>query len=95
MPVKKISSILNIIKKIFTGLKSKYQLFPHQKQGLAWLIWREAQAPCGGILADDMGLGKTLTLLSLILKQKEAFEENGDDEQGKEVSSVDMYKRSQ
>ena len=30
----------------------------------------------GGILADDMGLGKTLTLISLILKQKEIFDEN-------------------
>ncbi|GIX83932.1 transcription termination factor 2 [Caerostris extrusa] len=27
--------------------------------------------PSGGILADDMGLGKTLTMISLILKQKE------------------------
>ena len=35
----------------------------------------------GGILADDMGLGKTLTLISLILKQKEIFEENPDHEE--------------
>ena len=64
------------------GLKSKYQLYPHQKQALAWLIWREAQNPRGGILADDMGLGKTLTLLSLILKAKEMRGEQ--DEEKKE-----------
>ena len=29
------------------GLKSKYKLFPHQKQGLAWLIWRETHNPAG------------------------------------------------
>jgi transcription termination factor 2 len=66
------------------GLKSKYQLFPHQRQGLAWLIWRETQEPPGGILADDMGLGKTLILISLILKQKELLKLNEDEEKEKE-----------
>eukprot|EP00061_Rhincodon_typus_P018980 g48390.t1 len=61
----------------------KVPLLVHQKQALAWLLWREKQKPSGGILADDMGLGKTLTMIALILAQrynrKEETEKNPDE----------------
>ncbi|KAF7644806.1 hypothetical protein LDENG_00215460, partial [Lucifuga dentata] len=53
----------------------KVSLLDHQRKALVWLLWRETQNPCGGILADDMGLGKTLTMISLILAKKEEEED--------------------
>ncbi|XP_010629496.1 transcription termination factor 2 isoform X2 [Fukomys damarensis] len=57
----------------------KVPLLLHQKQALAWLLWRESQKPRGGILADDMGLGKTLTMIALILTQKNREKSNEKD----------------
>ncbi|KAK3095192.1 hypothetical protein FSP39_011239 [Pinctada imbricata] len=61
-----------------TGLK--VDLMMHQRQALSWLIWRERQHPPGGILADDMGLGKTLTMISLVLKQRQ-LKETGEEKE--------------
>uniref|UniRef100_A0A8C6Z4S5 Transcription termination factor 2 n=1 Tax=Nothoprocta perdicaria TaxID=30464 RepID=A0A8C6Z4S5_NOTPE len=62
----------------------KVPLLLHQKQALAWLLWRESQSPCGGILADDMGLGKTLTMIALILVQKKL-------ETGKKKETLEIW----
>ncbi|CAH0728619.1 unnamed protein product, partial [Brenthis ino] len=69
-------------------------LLPHQRHALLWLRWREAQRPRGGLLggyafflmfgnvgiADDMGLGKTITMIALVLSDKESSIDNDDDE---------------
>ncbi|XP_077474004.1 transcription termination factor 2 isoform X2 [Stigmatopora argus] len=58
----------------------KVSLLAHQRRALAWLLWRETQKPCGGILADDMGLGKTLSMIALLLAQKKKAKAEGDDD---------------
>lgn len=66
----------------------KVSLLAHQRRALAWLLWRETQNPCGGILADDMGLGKTLTMIALILAKKTKAKE---EEVKKEEKKLDDW----
>lgn len=53
------------------SLNSGINLFPHQKEGIAWMQSLHGISEgnvhfSGGLLADDMGLGKTLQALSFI-----------------------------
>ena len=41
-------------------------LYPHQQEGVKWMIERESQMS-GGLLCDDPGLGKTHQVLSLVV----------------------------
>ncbi|RYU83311.1 DEAD/DEAH box helicase [Hymenobacter persicinus] len=45
-------------------------LRPYQQHGLDWLCFLD-QFGFGGCLADDMGLGKTITVLALLLLQRQ------------------------
>lgn len=46
----------------------KANLFPYQKEGLAWMVQQEKDPGIrGGILADEMGMGKTLQAICTML----------------------------
>ncbi|XRQ03935.1 DEAD/DEAH box helicase [Actinomadura welshii] len=47
------------------------ELRPYQERGLAWLTFMN-DLGLGALLADDMGLGKTISVLSLLLHEREA-----------------------
>ena len=49
-----------------SALKKEISLFPHQAEGLKWLvtIWQSGYK--GALLADDMGLGKTIQALAFL-----------------------------
>ena len=48
------------------NLKKKFNLLPHQQEGLAWAQQLLQKKYPGGLLADDMGLGKTLQVLCFL-----------------------------
>ncbi|NVI90163.1 DEAD/DEAH box helicase [Actinomadura sp. BRA 177] len=46
------------------------ELRPYQERGLAWLTFMNGLG-LGALLADDMGLGKTISVLSLLVHERE------------------------
>jgi len=50
---------------------SKFQMFPHQEEGIKWMLSHEISTDGTlkpvGLLADDPGLGKTLQTISLMI----------------------------
>ncbi|KAB2342382.1 DEAD/DEAH box helicase [Actinomadura rudentiformis] len=46
------------------------RLRPYQERGLAWLAFMD-ELGLGALLADDMGLGKTISILSLLVHERE------------------------
>jgi len=45
-----------------------FRLLPHQREGVKWLLAREADpVVSGGFLCDEMGLGKTVQLIAMML----------------------------
>jgi SNF2 family DNA or RNA helicase len=62
-------------KALDTMTKAGYTPYPHQEEGIKWMISREldkANKP-GGLLCDDPGLGKTLQTLALIAANTKSF----------------------
>jgi SNF2 family DNA or RNA helicase len=47
------------------------ELRPYQERGLAWLTFMN-DLGLGALLADDMGLGKTISVLSLLVHERES-----------------------
>ncbi|MFB4310780.1 DEAD/DEAH box helicase [Actinomadura sp. GTD37] len=47
------------------------ELRPYQERGLAWLAFMN-DLGLGALLADDMGLGKTISVLSLLVHERES-----------------------
>ena len=55
--------------------KEVFSLRPHQLTGAGEMLYFEAEACNGGILADDMGLGKTVQVIALICASLEKAEQ--------------------